>query len=80
MEAKTYVTLVQRFCKDLDGRHRLLDPGDEFVSTSDKPPKHAALKGSPEAVIKPPQYAADTKPKATQAAVKKKVAGLTGQS
>lgn len=74
-EGKVYITLVQRFYKG-----RLLDPGAEFVSTSDKPPKHAALKGSPEAVIKPPQYAADTKPKATQAAVKRKVAGLTGQA
>lgn len=54
-----------------------LRKGAEFTQVGDTQPKWAAVKGTPEAVIQPEQVAADTKPKATQAAVKKKVTGLT---
>lgn len=71
----TYITLVQRFHQGA-----FLEPGDEFVHEGKKLPRHAALKGSNEAVLKPLPVMGDTKPKATQKAVKEKVQGLNEQA
>lgn len=48
-----------------------LRPGQEFTFDGKEPPKWAAPKG--EAVLKPQPMAVDTRPLATQKAVKKKL-------
>jgi hypothetical protein len=54
---------------------RRLRPGQEFTFDGDKPPKWAAPKDK--AVLKPQPMAADTRPLATQKAVKKKIGEIS---
>jgi hypothetical protein len=58
---------------------RRLRAGAEFTFTGDPKaiPKWAAVKGTPEAVLPPKESVADTRPIATQKAVKAKLAAKT---